>query len=78
MRILFTSGAASWTVATIFSKTVGRVLHGLRGSAAYLREAALQESYVAREADLVRRFKEARERLEKDYQDKLNGPGRGG
>ena len=35
------------------------------------REAALQESYAARETDLARRFKEARERLEKDYQDKL-------
>jgi hypothetical protein len=35
------------------------------------REAALQEGYAAREADLARRFKEARDRLEKDYQDKL-------
>ncbi|HAT73175.1 MAG TPA: hypothetical protein DCS63_10205 [Elusimicrobia bacterium] len=39
------------------------------------REAALQENYAAREADLARRFKEARERLEKDYQNKLKGPG---
>lgn len=35
------------------------------------RETALQDSYAAREAELARRFKEARERLEKDYQDRL-------
>ncbi len=40
------------------------------------REAALQESYAAREADLARRFKETRERLEKDYQDKLKELGK--
>ncbi|OGR63012.1 MAG: hypothetical protein A2X31_00410 [Elusimicrobia bacterium GWB2_63_22] len=39
------------------------------------REAALQEGYAAREAELARRFKEARERLEKDYQDKLKEQG---
>ncbi|MBI5743943.1 MAG: hypothetical protein HY952_05290 [Elusimicrobia bacterium] len=40
------------------------------------REAALQEGYAAREADLAKRFKEARERLEKDYQDKLKDIGK--
>jgi len=35
------------------------------------RDAALQDSYAAREADLARRFKDSRERLEKEYQDRL-------
>ena len=35
------------------------------------RETALQDSYAAREADLARRFKETRERLEADYQERL-------
>lgn len=39
------------------------------------RETALQESYAEREADMTRRFKEARERLEKDYQDRLKDLG---
>ncbi len=39
------------------------------------REAALQENYAGREGDLARRFKEARERLEKDYRDKSKEPG---
>jgi len=40
------------------------------------REAALQDGYAAREIDLARRFKEARERLEKDYQDRLKDSGK--
>lgn len=39
------------------------------------RETALQESYAEREADMTRRFKEARERLEKDYQDRIKDLG---
>ncbi|MCX5791805.1 MAG: hypothetical protein NTY45_06235 [Elusimicrobia bacterium] len=35
------------------------------------RETALQDSYAGREADLARRFKETRERLEADYQERL-------
>ncbi|HNW43032.1 MAG TPA: hypothetical protein PKI19_00905 [Elusimicrobiales bacterium] len=35
------------------------------------RDAALQDSYAAREADMARRFKESRERLEKEYQERL-------
>lgn len=39
------------------------------------RETALQESYTEREADMTRRFKEARERLEKEYQDRMKDLG---
>jgi hypothetical protein len=39
------------------------------------RETALQEGYAEREADMTRRFKEARERLEKDYQDRMKDLG---
>lgn len=39
------------------------------------REIALQETYAEREADMARRFKEARERLEKDYQDRMKDLG---